>query len=189
MTPRTPSASVISLISPYLSRAQRARHSMNSSKSSVAIASLSVASPAAICSSDCELRKAYLASSVERRHVNFSLQRSSPVMSDSRVTVQSPTKAPSPRPAALARLARRLGLLHVLHALALRKVQVAAADVHPRLHRELVVGLALERSELVHLVVVVGELLAVLVEDRLHLGVAARSPRGRATTCPAWRSG
>jgi hypothetical protein len=53
----------------------------------------SAASAARICSSDCELRKAYLTSRMLRRQVNFSLQRSSPVMSLSRLTEVSPTRA------------------------------------------------------------------------------------------------
>mmetsp|Transcript_21979 Transcript_21979/g.52776 ORF Transcript_21979/g.52776 Transcript_21979/m.52776 type:complete len:224 (+) Transcript_21979:1021-1692(+) len=96
ISPRTQSDSGICLISPYLSRPQRARHSQNSSKSSVAMAWPSLASPDDIWSSDCEFRNAIFASRIVSRHENFSLHRSSPVISDSRFTVQSPTSAPSP---------------------------------------------------------------------------------------------
>ena len=52
-------------------------------------------------------------------------------------------------------------------------MKVATADVHPRLHRELAIGLTLERSQLVDLIVVVSQLLAILIKDLLYLRIVS----------------
>ena len=76
-------ASDICLIGLYLSSAQRATHSLNSSNSSVVIASVSLAWPIVSWSSDCELMKANLACGSESDTLKMLRQRSSPVISES----------------------------------------------------------------------------------------------------------
>ena len=67
----------------YLSSAQRAMHSLNSSNSSVVIASVSLAWPTDSWSSDCDEMNANLACGSESEILNLLRQRSSPVISES----------------------------------------------------------------------------------------------------------
>mmetsp|Transcript_43605 Transcript_43605/g.120609 ORF Transcript_43605/g.120609 Transcript_43605/m.120609 type:complete len:202 (-) Transcript_43605:872-1477(-) len=93
MKPRTADAGDTSLTARYLSQPQRATHSRNSSKSSVAMSSVAEPCPASSWSADCESMNAILACGIEKRHLYSVRQLGSPVMSDSRKHCQMPTRS------------------------------------------------------------------------------------------------